>query len=240
MSRMRTRTVAVLVTAALAAAALLSGLDRTAIATALPAADELGPTDAVALRGKDGEIRVRNEGGRPAWGTEPTARAWSMAAVNSDRIMKLLLRSERFDEERKQLEESGREKDAEFRRRFQDLESKYKDLTPDSPGFADGRAEVEAFFREVEQFRKETGDRLGKLQAEQIERAYREMAAAIDVVAERQKIDVVFRFVPTSQAFESGTAADAMLQVQVRTFLRYPEEIDVTAEVMKEMSLKDE
>jgi hypothetical protein len=31
-----------------------------------------------------------------------------------------------------------------------------------------------------------------------------------------------------------------MLQVQVRTFLRYPEAIDITAEVMKELSLKDE
>jgi hypothetical protein len=31
-----------------------------------------------------------------------------------------------------------------------------------------------------------------------------------------------------------------MLQVQVRTFLRYPEQIDLTPELLKELSLKDE
>jgi hypothetical protein len=31
-----------------------------------------------------------------------------------------------------------------------------------------------------------------------------------------------------------------MLAVQVRTFLRYPEAVDLTAEILKELSLKDE
>ena len=163
-----------------------------------------------------------------------------MGAVNSDKVMKLLLRSERFEEERKRLEEAAKGKDEEFRKRFQELEAKYKDLDPKSPDFEAGRAEVESFFKEVEAFRKETGDSLGKLQAEQIEKAYREMTAAVDVVGERTKVDLVLRFVPTAQPFDVSSPADAMLQVQVRTFLRYPEAVDITAEVMKELSLKDE
>ena len=66
------------------------------------------------------------------------------------------------------------------------------------------------------------------------------MTAAVDVVGERTKVDLVLRFVPTAQPFDVSSPADAMLQVQVRTFLRYPEAVDITAEVMKELSLKDE
>jgi hypothetical protein len=46
--------------------------------------------------------------------------------------------------------------------------------------------------------------------------------------------------VPTAQPFDSAAPADAMLQVQVRTILRYPEQIDLTPELLKELSLKDE
>ena len=66
------------------------------------------------------------------------------------------------------------------------------------------------------------------------------MTAAVDVVADRGKVDFVFRFVPTAQAFDAATPADAMLGVQVRTFLRYPEAVDLTPELLKELSLKDE
>jgi Skp family chaperone for outer membrane proteins len=208
---------------ALPAAALLASM--AALAGAAPA------DDGVSLRKVDGKV---------AFGERPTERVWSIGAVNSDKIMKLLLRSERFDDERKSLEESAKGKDEEFRRRFQELEAKYKDIDPKSPEFEQGRAEVEGFFKEVEAWRKETAERMSKLQAEQIEKAYREMTAAVDVVCERLKVDIVLRFVPTAQPFDSAAPADAMLQVQVRTFLRYPEQIDLTPDLLKELSLKDE
>jgi hypothetical protein len=154
--------------------------------------------------------------------------------------MKLLLKSERFEEERKRLEEGAKTQDDEFRKRYSELETKYKDLDPKSPDFEKGRTEVEGFFREVEEWRKGIAGRLSKLQAEQIEKAYREMTAAVDVIADRSRVDLVYRFVPTAQAFETETPADAMLAVQVRTFLRYPEAVDLTAEILKELSLKDE
>jgi serine/threonine protein kinase len=99
---------------------------------------------------------------------------WSLGAVNTNKIMKLLLRSERFDEERKRLEETAKAKDEEFRKRYTELETKYKDLDPKAPGFDAGRAEVEGFFKEVEGWRKEMTEKLSKLQAEQVEKAYRE------------------------------------------------------------------
>ena len=62
---------------------------------------------------------------------------------------------------------------------------------------------------------------------------------AVDVVADRQKIDVVYRFIPAATQFESAQLGDAMVQVQARTFLRAPESLDITADVMKELGLKD-
>ena len=226
--------------AASAAALFLRAPASQAVATAPRLPADLGPADAVILSGKDSNLQLRNADGHLAFGDQPTARAWAVGAVNSDKVMKLLLKSERFEEERKRLEETAKGKDEEFRKRYSELETKYKDLDPQSPGFEQGRGEVEAFFKEVEGWRKEVTERLGRLQAEQIEKAYREMAAGVDVVAERGKVDVVFRFVPTAQDFNTQTPADAMLAVQVRTFLRYPEAVDLTLELLKELSLKDE
>ena len=226
--------------AGVAAFALLRGAERPAVAVTVPAPDDLGPADALILKGKDANLQLRNAEGRLAFGEQPTARAWSVGAVNSDKIMKLLLKSERFEDERKRLEEQAKGKDEDFRKRYTELEAKYKDLDPKSPDFEQGRAEVEGFFKEVESWRKEIGEKLSKLQAEQIEKAYREMTAAVDVVADRTKVDVVLRFVPTAQQFECNSPADAMLAVQVRTFLHYPEAIDITPELLKELSLKEE
>ena len=226
--------------AGIAAMSFLRGAERNASAVPEPTPSDLGPADAVILTGKDTNLTLRNVEGHLAFGEQATAKAWSIGAVGSDKIMKLLLKSERFEDERKRLEETAKSKDEDFRKRYTELETKYKDVDPKAPGFEGGRQEVEGFFKEVEAWRKEIGEKLGKLQAEQIEKAYREMTAATDVVADRNKVDIVLRFVPTSQPFTSNSPAVAMLQVQVRTFLHYPETIDLTPELIKELSLKDE
>jgi Skp family chaperone for outer membrane proteins len=226
--------------AALAAAFLLRGTERSADALAHRAPTDLGPADAVVLSGKDTNLTLRNDGGRVAFGEQPTAKLWSMAAVNSDKVMKLLLKSQRFDDDRKALEEKAKTREQDIRKRAQELEAKHKETDPKSPEGEAAQKEFETLFKEYDAFRKEMQEKFSKLQAEQVEKAYREMTAAVDVVAERQKVDVVLRFVPTSQQFESDNVTSAMLQVQVRTFLRYPEAIDVTPEVMKEMSLKED
>ena len=79
--------------AALGAAFFLRGTERAADATARPAPSDLGPADAVILSGKDANLSLRNDGGRIAFGEQPTAKVWSMGAVNSDKVMKLLLKS---------------------------------------------------------------------------------------------------------------------------------------------------
>ncbi|MCP3859744.1 MAG: hypothetical protein GY704_08845 [Phycisphaeraceae bacterium] len=76
-----------------------------------------------------------------------------------------------------------------------------------------------------------------KLGAEQIESAYRELIEAVDIVAERQGIDIVTQFVPTGEPFDAETMDVASLQVRRRGLLRYPDEIDITEAVAEELGL---
>jgi hypothetical protein len=76
--------------------------------------------------------------------------------------------------------------------------------------------------------------------ADQVEKAYRELTTAVDVVCDRRKIDLVYRFIPSVTPFESQDLGNAMIQVQARTFLRAPESIDLTADVMKELNLTND
>jgi Skp family chaperone for outer membrane proteins len=78
-----------------------------------------------------------------------------------------------------------------------------------------------------------------KLGAEQFERAYRELIAAVETISEKESIDLVFRFYPTEDAFESERVSDALAQIQARTFLKYPKSIDITSDVMKALNLSE-
>ncbi|MFM8699318.1 MAG: M48 family peptidase, partial [Phycisphaerales bacterium] len=72
----------------------MTPLARRALPAAIAAAAAIAllagtrPADDDKLRMVDGHV---------AFGEQPTARILSVAAVNSDKVMKLLLRSERFE-----------------------------------------------------------------------------------------------------------------------------------------------
>lgn len=242
--------------AGLAAAVALQFPARTASADRY--STDLGPADSLILTGKSGNLTVRNADGHLQWGDQATSRALALGAVHSDRVLRALLKSERMADERKSLEEEAKSKDDDFRRRYKDLEEKYKDVDPKSPNFEDARKEMNAFFEEANSFRTTISTRFAKMRAGQYEKAYKDMVAAVDLVAERQKIDVVFRFVPTGYTFEmekpeavegeemdeealsSGMVAHTLDSIRARTFLRAPESVDLTDEVMKELGVKGE
>jgi hypothetical protein len=79
--------------------------------------------------------------------------------------------------------------------------------------------------------------RMAQLQAEQLERSYRDLIEAVEVVADKAQIDVVYRYIPTSEPFMNSSVEQAMLQIQMRPFLRYPDSIDLTTKVLEELDL---
>jgi Skp family chaperone for outer membrane proteins len=209
---------------------------RAADARATPAAD-LGPAQAVLLEGKDGPLKLANAGGRPGWGDDATAKSWSMGAVNVDKVLKKLLANKSYQDEVNRFNEDTEKQAGEFQKEMESLKAEYGNKGKDDPDLAKGQA---AFQSLVERYQKWNGGvqaARGKLMADQVEKAYREMVTAVDTICERRHIDIVYRCISTAQPFESIDPMGAMIQVQARTFLHVPESIDLTADVMKELNL---
>ena len=214
------------------------GPDSSANARAVNMAD-LGPAQNILLESKDGVLTLRNEANHLAFGDQPTSRVWSCAAVHLDKVLKKLLANTRFMDERSQFEEAAKKQGADFERQLEAIKGKYGDMPKDSPDLSKGKEEMQALYGQYQKWNEGVSASQSKLMAGQVESAYKELVTAVDVVADRQKIDVVYRFIPAATPFESAQLGDAMVQVQARTFLRAPESLDITAEVMKELGLKD-
>lgn len=216
-----------------------NGLDMTPAATAneTPAKDTLGPADELLLKGKDGELTIMNGDGRIAWNEDDTSRAWSAATVNLTQLMPEILKRESYAEELSEMENMAREQNSNFEEQFKALQDEYGEIGPDDPKFPEAQQRAQALMTKYNEWQQGTLQIRGKKVAEQIERAYREVVEAVEVVAENQKIDMVYRFIPTSEEFVADSPEAASEQIRLRTFLRYPEEIDITGAVREELGL---
>jgi Skp family chaperone for outer membrane proteins len=224
-----------------AAGALVAVLLAPAPAIALnPLPTDLGPADALILAGKSGSMSVRNESGRMAWADGASSRAYAVGCVHIDRVMKGLLASERYASERAKFDEEARGQGEEFERKGKELHDKYPDPKPADPNFEEARSAFMMLQSEYEKWMQQIQRIQSKHMAEQVERAYRDVVAATEVVAARGGVDLVYRFMPPEREFGSLELSDAMLQVQVRPFLRLPAGIDLTDEVVKELALPAE
>lgn len=206
---------------------------------------ELGPADALLLAAPKGAaapgapLAVRNAGGRISWGPDAGSRTYSIGVVHVDRVLKGLIQSDRFVSERMKFDETAKEGREAFERRFKAFEEKHPNPDPKSPDFPDIQREFAALQGEAQAWAAKTQDLQSRLAAEQVEKAYREMVTAVEVVADRRGVDLVYRFMPPSKPFDSMSLPDAMLQVQSRTLLRYPESVDLSDEVVRELGMKE-
>ena len=220
-----------------ATAALLRPQPTPSIAdSARLAAEALGPASSLELEGEK-PLVIRNEEGRIAWNDEATSRAWSIGAVHIDRIIKEMIQSEVYAGERQDLESELRELDSEFSDRQQSIQDEFGEIGEEDPNFPEAQARMQGLMQEYQQFAQMAQGRMAQLQAEQLERSFRDLFEAIEVVADKAQIDLVYRYIPTSEPFLNSSVEQAMLQIQMRPFLRYPDSIDLTAKVLKELDL---
>ncbi len=239
MQKLTSTIVAGLVGGAVAAALVAAPWSRESIATATAAADDLGPASTVILAGEP-EVRVAAKDGRLSWGTEPGARGLTIAAVNTGKVLGAILESDRFEEQREtfraEVEKAGKELEA----RFESIQSKYQGTKPDSPEAGEARAAMQAFQQEYQEFMARTQQAEGTLAAEQFTEAYSDMRTAVDVICDRRSIDLVYRFIPPDEKIAPADNDTLTLQMQARTFVRLPDGLDITADVLKEMNLTAE
>ncbi|MDE0888014.1 MAG: OmpH family outer membrane protein [Phycisphaerales bacterium] len=201
------------------------------------AKETLGPADELILRGKTGDLTLRDDDGGLAFGDDPTSRVWSIGAVNVPKLLGLLMESDRFGEDRKEIQATAETQNATFEAQFQAFQEEHAAVTPESPEFPEVQARFQAMMQEYQTWQKGTMAIQQRLGAEQIETAYRELIEAVDIVAEKRHIDIVTRFVPTSDPFKADNMDLASEQVRRRLFLRYPDAIDITEAVSAELGL---
>ncbi len=203
-------------------------------------ADELGPATSLILTGEDEPLVLRNNTGHLAWADNVHAQAYSVGFVAPGKAMDPLLQAEQYTEERQELQDELRAQDQGFQQRIGAYEQQNANVTPDDPRAAEVQQTFQAMLAEYEQWRTEANAQLGQLRADHIEKAYRDMLAAVEVVAERQGIDIVLRFIPTADDFGAINPPQAFLATQQRLALVYPEALDITDAVLEELSIETE
>jgi len=207
-----------------------------------PSPGELGPAQSLTLlgEGEAKDIVLRNRAGRLAWGEPVHDRAYSVAYVYIGKVLNPLMQSEAFEEEREPLREELREAEAEYRQRLDAIQGRLRELDPKSEEAQATYEQGSAVYEEFMNWQQSALRRTGKLDAEQLERAYRELVAAVEIVADREGIDTVYRFIPTAEEFNAENPEQAMIAIRLRNALRYPQELDITDDVLEELHLEAE
>lgn len=226
--------------AALNLAALSGEGTSPAHAGAAAAPDQLGPTDTLTLVEEEQNLVLRNRQGRLSWSDSAHARAYSVGFVHVGKILQPLLRAEGYVEEYRRMEEEIRAGDEELSEGISAFEQEHRDLAPDDPDAEDVRRAYQELIRNRERYRRQGGRRLGTLHAGQIERAYRDFVAAVEVVADHRQIDIVFRFIPIDNEMQTAAPAQAYTAIQSRIAIKYPDGLDITDDVLEELALEVE
>ena len=220
--------------------AITGGGGRHAVAADDRSADQLGPAEALTLVDKDHRLVLRNQARRLSWGDSDHARAYSIGFVHVGKAVGPLLEAEQYAEERDQLAEEIRATDEELDASIAAFMEEHRDRDRDDPLAEDVARAYQQLVQERERWRLERARRRGRLAAEHIERAFRDIVAAVEVVADRREIDIVYRFVPTADEFPGGTPSQASMAIGARLVVRYPEALDITDEVLQELALEVE
>lgn len=226
---------------ALSSVALLVALREPLAPMAMAAGSwlaDLGPADAVLLNTEAGKdpLRVGAKDGRISWGDRATNRAWSVAAVDVDRVMKKLLDAPSYLDKRNEVKDKLEKGDAEFEKRAQEIQEKFPIPQGGQPPM-EGQQAFQKLQQEYRSFREGIAAEGEKLNAEQFEAAYRELVAAVETISEKESIDIVYRFAPTAEPFDAKGSGEAIMKIRERTFLKYPSQIDITEDVLKALKV---
>ncbi len=168
------------------------------------------------------------------------AKTPSLAFFHIGKAIGPLMDSDEFKEEREDIDADFADREKAYRDRYTKMQEEFAGLKPDDPEAAAAQQQYAALMEEIRKFEAERNASRGTLLAGQLERAYQEILAAVDVVAEKKNIDIVFRFVPPSDEFKATSPEQAYLALRARTALKYPEDLDITPAVLEELNLEED
>lgn len=230
---------ALIVLGAVNAVFLLSQSGRTAFAEAAAWLQNLGPAESLTLVDGSDELVVRNKSGRMAWGSGDFKQSYSVGFVDIGKALNPLMESSAFVEERENLRSELETAEKSFQTRLEALGEELRGLEQNSPAFRERYEEANKIYQEYEQWSRNVAlKRRDELDVKHLQQAYKEMSSAVNVVADKLGIDIVLRFIPTDRDFTSMNAEQALTEIRLRSAVKYPERLDITSEVLEELSLQ--
>ena len=201
----------------------------------------LGPASSLILQQEDEdgeEMTIRNVDERLSWGTNAHQHAYSMGFVHIGEILNQLMMSGEFQEERTELSSDIESQEEVFREQLDSIQEEWDELAPEAPEREDVSRRGQQIVQEFQAFQEQANRMRQEMTSAHLERAYRELVAAVNVVSDTMNIDIVFRFIPTDDEFQKSAAGgSAMQEIRMRSLLRYPEALDITSDVLEELDL---
>lgn len=218
--------------------AIVDALSRPAHAAAA-LLERLGPVEAITLTGDDADkdVVLSNRKGRLAWAENEYGTVSSLGFIHIGRVLDKLMDAQELQDERQTLGDELNKQEEEFRARHDELVKRGETLAPDSPEFKAAGEEFQRLRGEIETWKAQALGRLNQLRARHIEKSYRELVNAVEIVGDRKGVDLVFRFIPTDEDFKTDDSGAALEGIRSRTVLKYPDGLDITADVLEELSL---
>ncbi len=197
----------------------------------------LGPVDSITLESSDGELVITNKDQHLSWGEELTSRVWSVGFVEVGKALSQLMNATHFVDDREELQVELEAQLKEGKEILDGIMEEARALEQDSQEGPAMRQRWEQAYAEFQRLQQLIAETQGALYADQMIEAYQEIVDAVDVVSERMNVDLVLRFIPPDKEFESKNPDATITQIRLRTALKYPEGIDITAEILSELGL---
>ncbi len=167
----------------------------------------------------------------------PFDEDYSLAFVQLGTILNKQLQGKEYEEERQAIADEFAELDQEYRDRLNDFQTRIQALGQDNPEAQPLLQQGQALLNEYRQWTQSMAAREGEMTGRHLEQAYRELVTAVNIVADRLNIDLVYRFIPVDEPFNAPSAEVATQAIRLRPVLRYPEGLNVTPEVLEELAL---
>lgn len=220
---------------------LLSHSGRTAFAEAAAfVADVLGPAEAVKLVEDGKETTVRSKSGRLAWGDGEFRQTYTVGFVDIGRALNPLMEAGDMKEERENLRKELEAVEKDYQTRLEEFGQQLRGLDQNSPEFREKYEAATKLYEEYQQWGRDIAlKRRDELDVKHLQRAYKEMTNAVNIVADRLGVDIVLRFIPAEQEFKAINAEQALTEIRLRAAVKHPDKLDITSEVLEELNVQD-
>jgi Skp family chaperone for outer membrane proteins len=232
--------IALIALAAVNAVFLFSSSGRTAFAEASAWLQELGPADSLRLVDGDKELVLRTRDGRLAWNESDFKQTYAVAFVDISKALNPLMESAAFTDEREALRKELEAAESEYKTKLDAFGEQIQAMDRESPQAQEKLDEARKLYQEYMEWGQQAMKQRNELDVKHLQHAYRDLTSAVNVVADKLGVDIVLRFIPTDKEFKAQDAEQALNEIRLRTAVRYPEKLDITTEVLEELSLQDE